>query len=130
MRVRLSGWQRVGIVLSVTWAIGGGMWGAYIGFRDEGDQADKLNTINHTRNDLLQDNCLAKASTTWKWCSASASRALTLCGHPTSDPDCSIAYNGSVLCDKKNNEAKQACNAECWARNKVDAGVRPNYRDD
>ncbi len=27
MRVRLNGWQRIGIVLSVIWAVAGGWWG-------------------------------------------------------------------------------------------------------
>jgi hypothetical protein len=30
MRVRLNGWQRIGIVLSVLWAIVGGLWGYHI----------------------------------------------------------------------------------------------------
>lgn len=28
---RLNGWQRIGIVVSVIWAIGGGLWGNQIG---------------------------------------------------------------------------------------------------
>jgi hypothetical protein len=33
----LSGWQRIGIVASVVWAIGGGFWGYYIGYHEGGD---------------------------------------------------------------------------------------------
>jgi hypothetical protein len=29
MRVRLNGWQRIGIVLSVLWIIGAGLWANY-----------------------------------------------------------------------------------------------------
>jgi hypothetical protein len=36
MRIRLNGWQRIGIVLSVIWAIGGGIWGNNLGIH-EGD---------------------------------------------------------------------------------------------
>jgi hypothetical protein len=38
MHIRLNGWQRVGIVLSVIWAIGGGLWGNAIGIH-QGDWA-------------------------------------------------------------------------------------------
>jgi hypothetical protein len=38
MRIRLNGWQRIGIVLSVIWAIGGGVWGNSISIH-EGDSA-------------------------------------------------------------------------------------------
>lgn len=31
MASRLNGWQRIGIVLSIAWAIGGGLWGSYLG---------------------------------------------------------------------------------------------------
>jgi hypothetical protein len=30
----LNGWQRIGIVLSVVWAIGGGLWGNSVAIRD------------------------------------------------------------------------------------------------
>jgi hypothetical protein len=36
MSLRLTGWQRVGIVLSVVWAIGGAFWGNQIGL-SQGD---------------------------------------------------------------------------------------------
>jgi hypothetical protein len=32
--MRLNGWQRMGIVASVVWAIGGGLWGNDIAIRD------------------------------------------------------------------------------------------------
>jgi hypothetical protein len=36
MRIKLNGWQRVGIVLSIIWAIGGGLWGNDLGLQ-QGD---------------------------------------------------------------------------------------------
>jgi len=37
---RLNGWQRIGIVLSVVWVIGGGLWGNAIAIRDGGATAE------------------------------------------------------------------------------------------
>jgi hypothetical protein len=34
--VRLNGWQRIGIIASVIWAIGGGFWGNELGI-EQGD---------------------------------------------------------------------------------------------
>jgi hypothetical protein len=34
--MRLNGWQRIGIIASVAWFIGGGFWGNYLAIR-EGD---------------------------------------------------------------------------------------------
>src|SRR5262245_57540869 len=36
MKMRLNGWQRIGIVASVVWMIVGGMWGNEVGLR-QGD---------------------------------------------------------------------------------------------
>lgn len=33
----MNGWQRIGIVVSVIWAIGGGFSGYYIGYHEAGD---------------------------------------------------------------------------------------------
>jgi hypothetical protein len=44
MRVRLNGWQRIGIVLSVIWAIGGGLWGNAIAIRH--GSADHLTELH------------------------------------------------------------------------------------
>ncbi len=35
--MRLNGWQRIGVVASVLWAIGGGFWGYHIGYHEGGD---------------------------------------------------------------------------------------------
>ncbi|MGP8175062.1 MAG: hypothetical protein ACLP7O_11020 [Terracidiphilus sp.] len=34
---KLNGWQRIGVVLSVVWAIAGGFWGYNIGYYEGGD---------------------------------------------------------------------------------------------
>ena len=34
---QLNGWQRIGVVLSVLWAIGGSFWGYTIGYHESGD---------------------------------------------------------------------------------------------
>ena len=50
-RLHLNGWQRIGIVLSVIWAIVGGLWGFY--------------AVDHTAADY--QTCL-KSSTYWEAC--------------------------------------------------------------
>ena len=45
----LNGWQRIGIVLSVVWAIGGGLWGNSLAL----DDAQK-------RTSLQLDNCVSR----------------------------------------------------------------------
>jgi hypothetical protein len=119
MRVRLNGWQRIGIVLSVIWAIGGFFWGNSI-LIDSASWRYKLSAINSETNDTNLNTCLAEANTTRKWCDASANRALTLCGHPTSDPDCSIANNSYDLCGKKETDARQTCWNKWQAADRAD----------
>ena len=53
---RLNGWQRIGIVVSVLWAIGGGLWGNNIGIH-EGDYA------THALG-----RCLDEPGSDWKAC--------------------------------------------------------------
>jgi|SRR5258708_9983545 hypothetical protein len=53
----LNGWQRIGIVVSIVWLIGGGLWGNSVGL-SQGD---------HVSQALAQ--CLA-AFTDWAPCSA------------------------------------------------------------
>lgn len=48
MHIRLNGWQRIGIILSVIWAIGGGIWGNTMAL----DEAGKLTS-------LQLDSCVA-----------------------------------------------------------------------
>ncbi len=36
MKFRLNGWQRIGVVVSIAWALGGGYWGNEIGIH-QGD---------------------------------------------------------------------------------------------
>ncbi len=68
---RLNGWQRIGVVLSVVWAIGGGCWGYNIGYHDGGDvdgdfqqcragaqnwyQNQYQGTSRYTTEDLIKD---------------------------------------------------------------------------
>jgi hypothetical protein len=40
--MRLNGWQRIGIVASVIWAIGGGFWGNHIGL-EPGEVVARVN---------------------------------------------------------------------------------------
>jgi hypothetical protein len=55
-RLRLNGWQRVGIVASILWAFGGGLWGNNIGIR-QGDWAVEI-----------EKDCMADGKTDWRVC--------------------------------------------------------------
>jgi hypothetical protein len=57
MRLRFKGWQRIGIVASVLWFFGGGLWGNKIGLH-EGDYVTRAYTL-----------CIDEASgEQWKSC--------------------------------------------------------------
>jgi hypothetical protein len=54
--MRLNGWQRIGIVVSVLWVIGGGIWGNEVGI-SEGDWAVRA-----------YKRCLETKSNDWPQC--------------------------------------------------------------
>lgn len=121
MRVRLNGWQRIGIVLSVIWALGGFIWGAAI---ESGMHEGNMASENHRLwviNDRTQQSCFSEADTAWNLCEASVNRDLTLCGSTDRGPDCSIAYKGFALCDMNHSEAKKICDDGYWERDHANA---------
>jgi hypothetical protein len=66
---RLNGWQRIGVVASVLWAIGGAFWGFNIGYHEGGDvdrdfevcragtqyRYQHQGTPRYTTDDLIKD---------------------------------------------------------------------------
>lgn len=67
----LNGWQRIGVVASVVWVIGGGLWGYYLGYHEGGEvdrdfqqcragaqnwyQNQYHGTSRYTTSDLIKD---------------------------------------------------------------------------
>ena len=66
MRRRLNGWQRIGIVLSVIWAIGGGLWGNNIGIHEGGWVASRLGDCYAMRS--IQPDGSVPRDTDWGPC--------------------------------------------------------------
>jgi hypothetical protein len=66
MRIRLNGWQRIGIVISVLWFIGGGIWGNDRGLH-EGDWtvSDYKNCLDTHPNDW--PGCQQKSEKNYIW---------------------------------------------------------------
>src|SRR5258708_6054607 len=62
---RLNGWQRIGIVLSVLWSLGGGLWGNNIGIH-EGDTASAIYSL-----------CLENRPNDWQGCSTEFTKNWT-----------------------------------------------------
>jgi hypothetical protein len=72
-RMQLNGWQRIGVVVSIAWVIGGAIWGYNIGYYEGGDvdrgfeqcrggaqnwyqnQNQYQETRRYTTNDLIKD---------------------------------------------------------------------------
>ena len=42
MRIKLNSWQRIGVVLSVFWAVGGALWGNDLGLQQGNWVVDRL----------------------------------------------------------------------------------------
>jgi type VI protein secretion system component VasK len=91
---QLNGWQRIGVVLSVLWAIGGAFWGYNIGYHEGGDvdrdfeqckggahnwyqnQDQYQEARRYTTNDLIRD--LGKCSSEYQGASKDATQTGAL----------------------------------------------------
>ena len=65
MKFRLSGWQRVGIVASVLWALGAGL----VVFRNENNYAHEARNITYMAciHDRSSDECVKEAWDAYQW---------------------------------------------------------------
>jgi hypothetical protein len=52
-QMQLNGWQRIGVVLSVLWAISGAFWGYNIGYHEGGDAKQEHEECRATVNARL-----------------------------------------------------------------------------
>lgn len=62
--MRLNGWQRVGIVASIFWALGGAFWGNEIGLH-EGDTAEAIEHICAAEPHADLDACMRQFDKDW-----------------------------------------------------------------
>jgi hypothetical protein len=65
MKMRLSGWQRIGIVASVIWVIGGGFWGNTVGLSQGEYVRLAYEQCLHARIDTGWEPCHAKFEKDW-----------------------------------------------------------------
>jgi hypothetical protein len=71
--VRLGGWARIGIVLSVVWMIGGGLWGNSIGIDALGANVVAVHRRCLEQRSIQPDGSIPK-DTDWGPCSAAFMR--------------------------------------------------------
>jgi hypothetical protein len=111
MRVRLNGWQRIGVVLSLIWVAVGWVLGANELTYEASFQYRELPLENEI-NDTHRDTCTAQAATAFKWCNASSKLASEACGPSGArEPGCEVI---DPACEGELKSANQICMANYW----------------
>lgn len=111
MRIRLNGWQRIGVVLSLIWVAVGWVLGSNELMYEASFQYREL-PIENEINDTRRDNCTAEAATAFKWCNASSKLASEACGPPGArEPGCTVI---DTACEKELGRANQICQDNYW----------------
>ncbi len=116
MRIRLNGWQRIGVVLSLIWVAVGWVWGAHeLGY--EASFFYREVPMDNEANDTRRDNCTAEAATAFKWCNSSSKLASEACGPPGArEPGCEVI---DIACEKELYRAPRKIGASLHRANQI-----------